>query len=128
MTNIIHLYYGVGKTAYASVIKYLNDGLIVANPVSRRNDTLLAIKMLKKSIEANLEAEPLIHSDPDSQHISKKYCRIMTKAGMTRSSMLRTGNCFDNASIENFYVTLNMKSTTNHLLSFESLRIILMSI
>ena len=121
VTDITHLHYGVGKKAYLSAIKDLNDGSIVAYQVSRRNDNPLVINTLEKAIEANPEAEPLIHSDRGSQYTSKEYRRITTKAGMTRS-MSRTANCLDNASIESFFGHFKCeKYDLNTYLSFESL-------
>jgi len=102
VTDVTHLHYGIGKKAYLSAIKDLYDGSIVAYCVSRRNDNPLVMDTLDKAIEANPEAEPLIHSDRGSQYTSKEYRRKTTQAGMTRS-MSRTGNCIDNASIESFF-------------------------
>lgn len=102
VTDITHLHYGLGKKAYLSVIKDLYDGSVVACHTSRPNDNPLVMATLDKAVEANPEAEPLIHSDRGSQYTSKEYRQKTTKAGMTRS-MSRTANCIDNASIESFF-------------------------
>jgi len=102
VTDITHLHYGIGKKAYLSAIKDLYDGSIVAYHVSQRNDNPLVMETLKKAMEKNPEAEPLIHSDRGSQYTSKEYRQKTTQAGMTRS-MSRTANCLDNASIESFF-------------------------
>ncbi|TFD94488.1 IS3 family transposase [Jeotgalibacillus sp. R-1-5s-1] len=102
VTDITHLHYGLGNKAYLSVIKDLYDGSVVAYKVGHFNNNALVMDTLKAAIEANPDANPLLHSDRGSQYTSKEYRYITTQAGITRS-MSRVGKCIDNAPIESFF-------------------------
>lgn len=51
------------------------------------------------------QADALHHSDQGSQYASDKYQQLLDELGM-RSSMSRTGDCWDNAPKESFFGTL----------------------
>jgi transposase InsO family protein len=51
------------------------------------------------------QADALHHSDQGSQYASQKYQQLLDELGM-RSSMSRTGDCWDNAPKESFFGTL----------------------
>ena len=48
---------------------------------------------LRKAMEANPDATPLIHSDRGSQYTSREYRMVTTRYQMTRS-MSRVGKCY----------------------------------
>lgn len=54
VTDVTHLKYGLGNTAYLSVIKDLYDGSIVAYKVGRFNNNPLVMDTLKLAIQAHL--------------------------------------------------------------------------
>lgn len=101
-TDVTFLQYGLGAKAYLSAIKDLYDGSIVAYEISHHNDNPLVMNTIKKALEANPGATPIIHSDRGSQYTSKEYRYLTTQAGLTRS-MSRVGKCIDNAPIESFF-------------------------
>lgn len=48
----------------------------------------------------------IVHSDQGSQYASKEYQELLA-AHSLRCSMSRTGNCWDNAVMERFFLYLN---------------------
>ncbi|HEL0023088.1 TPA: IS3 family transposase, partial [Streptococcus equi subsp. zooepidemicus] len=101
-TDVTFLQYGRGCKAYLSAIKDLYDGSIVAYHISKHNDNPLVMETLRKAIEINSGATPLLHSDRGSQYTSREYRMVTTQYQMTRS-MSRVGKCIDNAPIESFF-------------------------
>lgn len=101
-TDVTFLQYGLGCKAYLSAIKDLYDGSIVAYHISHHNDNPLVMENLRKAMEANSGARPLIHSDRGSQYTSREYRTKTTQYQITRS-MSRVGKCIDNAPIESFF-------------------------
>lgn len=101
-TDVTFLQYGLGCKAYLSAIKDLYDGSIVAYHISKHNDNPLVMENLRKAMEANPDATPLIHSDRGSQYTSREYRMVTTQYQLTRS-MSRVGKCIDNAPIESFF-------------------------
>ncbi len=57
---------------------------------------------LRKAMEANPDATPIIHSDKGSQYTSREYRMVTPQCQMTRSRS-RVGKCIDNAPIESFF-------------------------
>ncbi len=94
--------YGRGCKAYLSAIKALYDGSIVAYPISKHNDNPLVMENLRKAMEANPDATPIIHSDRGSQYTSRECWMVTTQCQMTRSRS-RVGKCIDNAPIESVF-------------------------
>lgn len=101
-TDVTFLQYGLGCKAYLSAIKDLYDSSIVAYHISHHNDNPLVMENLRKAMEANPEATPLLHSDRGSQYTSREYRMKTTQYQITRS-MSRVGKCIDNAPIESFF-------------------------
>lgn len=60
-------------------IKDLYDGSIVAYHISQHNDNPLVMENLRKAMEANPGATPLIHSDRGSQYTSREYRMVTTQ-------------------------------------------------
>ena len=75
---------------------------VIAYHISKHNDNPLVMENLRKAMEANPDATPLIHSDRGSQYTSREYRMVTTQYQMIRS-MSRVGKCIDNAPIESFF-------------------------
>jgi putative transposase len=89
--------------AYLSTIKDLFDGFIVAYQLGRRNSVPLVTDTLKKAKrKEKITAKLLLHSDQGYQYTSQAYS-LLTKKYKIMPSMSRRGNCWDNASMENFF-------------------------
>ena len=116
-TDVTYLQYGLGAKAYLSAIKDLYDGSIIAYEIGHTNDNPLVMKTIKKALQLNPEATPLIHSDRGSQYTSKEYRYFTTQAGITLS-MSRVGKCIDNAPIESFFG--HFKTESYHLKKYKT--------
>ena len=57
----------------------------------------------------------VLHSDRGSQYVDDDYLKVLAAAGIERS-MSRTGNCFDNASMESFWSSYKTESGLEELL------------
>jgi transposase InsO family protein len=69
-------------------------------------ETTLISKALEKAIRLRGRSPGLIHhSDRGCQYASHHYRNQLSSAGIT-ASMSRTGNCYDNATMESFFATL----------------------
>jgi len=89
--------------SYLSTIKDLFDGFIVAHQLGRRNSVRLVTDTLKKAKrKEKVTAKLLLHSDQGHQYTSRAYF-LLTKGYKITPSMSRRGNCWDNASMENFF-------------------------
>lgn len=116
-TDVTFLQYGLGCKAYLSAIKDLYGGSIVAYHISHHNDNPLVMENLRKAMETNPGATPLLHSDRGSQYTSREYCMKTTQYQITRS-MSRVGKCIDNAPIESFFG--HLKTECYNLKKYES--------
>lgn len=116
-TDVTYLQYGLGAKAYLSAIKDLYDGSIIAYEIGHTNDNPLVMKTIKKALQLNPEATPIIHSDRGSQYTSKEYRYFTTQAGITLS-MSRVGKCIDNAPIESFFG--HFKTESYHLKKYKT--------
>jgi transposase InsO family protein len=68
--------------------------------------TCLISEAFLKAVSKNLpEAGLILHSDRGSQYASYEYLELLQKYKVL-SSMGRTGNCYDNATMESFWATL----------------------
>jgi putative transposase len=89
--------------AYLSTIKDLFDGFIVGHLLGRRNTVSLVTDTLKKAKRKEKVTDRLLlHSDQGHQYTSQAYF-VLTKDYHITLSMSRRGNCWDNASMENFF-------------------------
>ena len=105
--------------AYLSVIKDLFDGYIVAHLLSSRNDLALVTQTLKHAHQKEMVTGTLLHSDQGHQYRSHAYY-VLTKDYKLIPSMSRKANCWDNASIENFFSHLKEEALRQYpTLSFE---------
>lgn len=75
--------------------------------------TLAATLVLAAWRDAQRRRQPapglLHHSDRGSQYVDRAYIRELESAGVARS-MSRTGNCYDNATMESFWSTLKTET------------------
>ena len=89
--------------AYLSTIKDLFDGFIVAHLLGKTPSVSLVTDTVKLAVQKEkLTDEVLIHSDQGFQYTSDAYF-VLTTGYQMKQSMSRRGNCWDNASMENFF-------------------------
>jgi putative transposase len=94
---------------YLAGILDLYSRKIVGWAMSERIDTALVLQALSMALlHRNPPRELLLHSDRGVQYASADYRRALSQAGLV-ASMSRTGNCYDNASIESFWSTLKLE-------------------
>lgn len=90
-------------TVYLSVIKDLYDGFIVAHAASSQNSVVLVMPTLQRALQGQSRVTGLaLHSDQGHQYCSGAYF-LKTQQAQITPSMSRRGNCWDNASMENFF-------------------------
>ncbi|WP_083432884.1 IS3 family transposase [Alkalibacterium sp. 20] len=107
VTDITYIQYG-SSTMYLSTIMDLFNNEIVAYKMYDNQKTSLIIDTLKDALELRGNPEGvIIHSDRGSVYTSYAYQDLFKKNHLV-SSMLRRGNCWDNAVIESFHS--NIKS------------------
>jgi putative transposase len=79
---------------------------VLAWAASDRNDTALALDVLRQALRARRPPAGLLHhSDRGSPYASDDY-RAELRACGARQSMSRKGDCWDNAVAESFFATL----------------------
>ncbi len=89
--------------AYLSAIKDLFDGFIVAHQFGSDNSVGLVTKTIKLAkCREGVTNGLILHSDQGYQYGSDPYHLLTTAYGIT-PSMSGRGNCWDNASMENFF-------------------------
>ena len=89
--------------AYLSTIKDLFDGFIVSHQLARVNSLELVLNTLKQAKQKEGATNGLLlHSDRGYQYTSHSYAVLIHDYAIT-PSMSRPGNCWDNASMENFF-------------------------
>ena len=95
-----------GEKLYLSPIMDLFNGEIIAFQMERRPIFRLVKDMLKEAIDTlNINEKPIIHSDQGWQYQMRFYQQQLAERGLIQS-MLRKGNCLDNASMESFFGVL----------------------
>jgi len=94
---------------YVAAILDLYSRKIVGWAMSERIDTALVLTALAMALlHRNPPPNLLFHSDRGVQYASKAYRHALAQAGMV-ASMSRSGNCYDNASMESFWSTLKLE-------------------
>ncbi len=112
VTDITYIHTQQGW-AYLATIKDLFEGFIVAHRLERHNSVRLVIETLKLATRKEKVTDGLIlHSDRGHQFASQQYA-VLTKQYNIRPSMSRSGNCWDNASMENFFSHLKAEAIRN---------------
>lgn len=92
---------------YLAAILDLYSRKIVGWSMSSKIDASLALMALKRALKAR-GAPGMHHSDRGSQYASDAYQKILTDYHITLS-MSRTGNPYDNATMESFFGTLKIE-------------------
>ena len=114
--SYIHTKQGV---LYLSVIRDLYDRSIVAYKTGKEQtvnlvlDTIRLAVRKEKLCKKKVTAELHLHSDQGFQYTSHGYFKLTKSYGIT-PSMLRRGNCYDNALAENFFGVLKTECIYRH--------------
>jgi putative transposase len=91
---------------YLAVIMDLFSRRVVGWATAPTLETPLVSKALERAIRLRGHTPGLIHhSDRGCQYASHVYRNALSSAGIS-ASMSRTGNCYDNATMESFFATL----------------------
>ena len=108
-----------GEKLYLSPFLDLYSNDLVSYTISERPVLSMVTTMLDKAFEKIPDATNLIlHSDQGWQYQHKQYQRMLREKDI-RQSMIRKGNCLDNAVIESFFGLL--KSELLYLQEFRSM-------
>lgn len=109
-----------GDKLYLLPVMDLYNGEIVAFETSPRPLFSMVDNMLAKAFDRLGEGEqPILHSDQGWQYQMTAFQRRLKTRGVAQS-MLRKGNCLDNAPMESFFATL--KSELFHLERFDTVQ------
>jgi putative transposase len=91
---------------YLAVVMDLFSRRVVGWATADTLETSLISKALERAIRLRGHSPGLIHhSDRGCQYASRDYRNQLSSAGIC-ASMSRTGNCYDNATMESFFATL----------------------
>ena len=94
---------------YLAAIMDLYSRKVVGWAMSERIDTVLVLKALAMALlHRGAPRNLLFHSDRGVQYASADYRQALSQAGLI-ASMSRSGNCYDNASMESFWSTLKLE-------------------
>lgn len=105
VTDVTAIATGEGWLYLAPMLD-LHSRRVVAWATSESNDTVLALDVLRKALQARRPLPGLLHhSDRGSPYASDAY-RNELQANNMCGSMSRKGNCWDNAVAESFFATL----------------------
>lgn len=92
---------GSSKKQYLSSIIDLYDNQIIAYEVSDRNNATLVNTTVKKGVNQQTEATPILHSDRGFQYTRKPFKHWLDNLGIIQS-MSRVSKCIDNGPMESF--------------------------
>ncbi|WP_240338540.1 IS3 family transposase [Peribacillus alkalitolerans] len=87
---------------YLCAIKDLFNNEVVAYNISQQQDMKLVLETIQQLKEKGFEKGAILHSDQGHHFTNPSYISTLANLGLTQS-MSRRGNCWDNASIENFF-------------------------
>jgi transposase InsO family protein len=91
---------------YVATVMDVSSRKIIGLSIKDRLTQELTTDALKQAISRQRPCKGLIHhSDRGKQYASYEYRDLLNRYGI-RSSMSRSGNCYDNAHIESFWSTL----------------------
>ncbi|OCG70852.1 transposase [Gilliamella sp. Occ3-1] len=92
-----------GKKLYLSVLLDLYNSEVVSHEIAERPHLEMVDSMLSKAIKIlNPKDKPMLHSDQGWQYQMTFFQQRLRDNGITQS-MSRSGNCLDNAVMENFF-------------------------
>lgn len=113
VTDISYIHTAQG-VLYLSIIRDLYDNSIVAYQTGTEQTVNLVLKTIRAAVELEKVAGELhLHSDQGFQYTSQAYFNLTKEYGIT-PSMSRRGNCYDNASAENFFSILKTECIYRH--------------
>ena len=104
LTDVTEFKCKAGKL-YLSPILDLYNREITAYSISRRPNSKMVSRMLKRACAGLNGATPLLHSDQGVLYRTRDYRQQLAKYSITQS-MSRKGNCWDNAPMESFFAVL----------------------
>ena len=105
VTDISYIHTDEG-VLYLSVISDLFDNSIVSYQTGTEQTVNLVLNTIKAALQKEaVTVELQLHSDQGFQYTSTGYHTLTKEYGIT-PSMSRRGNCYDNATVENFFGTL----------------------
>ncbi len=91
---------------YVAAVMDVSSRKIIGLSIKNRLMQELTTDALKQAVKRERPSKGLIHhSDRGKQYASYEYRALLKRYGI-RSSMSRSGNCYDNAYIESFWSTL----------------------
>lgn len=103
--DITYLKTGEGWLYLATVID-LATRMVVGWQLAAHMRTSLIVDALKMAIDGgHVEADAIFHSDRGTQYTSAEFA-VFCKDNHVRSSVGRTGVCWDNAAAESFFASL----------------------
>jgi putative transposase len=97
---------------YLAAVLDMYSRKIVGWSMSTNVDTCLVVAALRRALKTR-QAPKLHHSDRGSQYASKSYQDELKAYGVT-ASMSRSGNPYDNATMESFFGTLKAEEVRRH--------------
>jgi putative transposase len=93
---------------YLAVLLDLGSRRAVGWAISEKNDTALALTVLRRALAIRKEAPTIHHSDRGSPYASAEYQRELSLHNI-KPSMSRKGDCWDNAVAESFFATVKIE-------------------
>lgn len=91
------------KKLYLSTVMELYNGEIISYTTSNSPSFELVRSMLEGAVSGiSGDDRPILHSDQGWHYRMKEFRQILVDNGITQS-MSRKGNCYDNATMENFF-------------------------
>jgi putative transposase len=91
---------------YLATLLDLHSRRVVGWAMSEKNDTHLVVQAWQMAVSNRRPPRQLLHhTDRGGQYTSQSYLKLLEQAGC-QISMSRTGNCYDNATMESFFATL----------------------
>lgn len=100
---------------YLAVLLDLCSRRVIGWSTSEKNDDKLTTAALRMALEQRRPDPGLIHhSDRGATYASAAYQRVLAEHG-ARSSMSRSGDCWDNAVVESFFSTLEIECARGEL-------------
>jgi putative transposase len=111
--DITYLKTGEGWLYLATVID-LATRMVVGWQLAEHMRTSLVIDALQMALDAgHVAADAIFHSDKGCQYTSREFARYCTTKRV-RTSVGRTGVCWDNAAAESFFATLKNEMYYRH--------------